>query len=137
MVVAVLALVGLFDALYLLAHNLGLIQLICGTGGCGVVQASRWSRLGPVPVAAIGVAGYVALLTVALAGLSPERWRSGAIAVLLLAGSAAGVAFTAWLTYLEAYVIHAWCQWCLVSAGLITLIFLASLPEAARIGART
>jgi uncharacterized membrane protein len=42
--------------------------------------------------------------------------------------AAVGVAFSGWLTYLEALVIHAWCQWCVVSAILITLIFLLSLP---------
>jgi uncharacterized membrane protein len=43
------------------------------------------------------------------------------------------VAFSAYLTYLEAFVIHAWCQYCVISAILITLIFFASLPEVARI----
>ena len=38
-----------------------------------------------------------------------------------------------WFTYLEAFVIHAWCQWCVVSAILCTLIFLAALPELKRL----
>ena len=46
-------------------------------------------------------------------------------------------AFSAYLTVLEAVVIHAWCRWCLVSAAIATLIFLCSLPEAARLRRET
>jgi uncharacterized membrane protein len=52
---------------------------------------------------------------------------------LLLAGSGVGVTFSAYLTYVEAFVINAWCQWCVISAVLITLIFLASIPEVGRL----
>lgn len=133
MVVAVLSLVGLFVALYLMAHSLGWTgSLICGIGECATVQSSAWAWVGPIPVSGIGVAGYAALLGLALVGLRPGMRRSRTVGLVLLAGSGAGVAFSAWLTYLEAFVIRAWCQWCVVSAILITLIFLASLPELRR-----
>lgn len=133
MVVAVLSLVGLFVSLYLMAHSLGWTgSLICGIGECATVQSSAWAWVGPIPVSGIGVAGYAALLGLALVGLRPDLRRSRTVGLLLLAGSGAGVAFSAWLTYLEAFVIRAWCQWCVVSAILITLIFLASLPELRR-----
>lgn len=136
MVVAVLSLVGLFIALYLLAHSLGWTgSLICGIGECATVQSSAWAWVGPIPVSGIGVAGYAVLLGLALVGLRPGLRRSRTVGLLLLAGSGAGVAFSAWLTYLEAFVIRAWCQWCVVSAILITLIFLATLPELRRRGA--
>ena len=134
MVVAVLALVGLFVALFLWAHNAGLTGPIqCGIGDCATVQASEYARIGPVPVSAVGVIGYLALMALALAGLQPANRDSALIGGLILAGSGAGVIFSAWLTYLEAFVIHAWCQYCVVSAILITLIFFASLPEVGRI----
>lgn len=130
MVVAVLSLVGLFVALYLMAHSLGWTgSLICGIGECATVQSSTYAWVGPIPVSGIGVAGYAALLVLAFLGLRPGLRRSRTVGLLLLAGSGAGVAFSAWLTYLEAFVIRAWCQWCVVSAILIFLIFLASLPE--------
>ncbi len=134
MVVAVLSLVGLFVAFYLMAHSFGWTgPLVCGIGECETVQSSRWAKVGEVPVSAIGFAGYATLLGLSVAGLQPGRRSSRGLGLLLLAGSGAGVAFSAWLTYLEAAVIHAWCQWCVTSAILITLIFLAALPEARRI----
>jgi uncharacterized membrane protein len=88
-----------------------------------------------VPVSAIGVAGYVALLTLALVGLQPAHRDSRMIGGLLLAGATFGVGFSAYLTYLEAMVIRAWCQYCVASAIIITLTFIATLPEIARLRA--
>ena len=137
MVVAVLALVGFFVAVYMLAYSLGFLgEVVCGVGDCATVQSSPWAYVGPVPVAGIGAVGYALLVGVAIYGMQPGRRRAPVVSVLLLAGSAVGLAFSAWLTYLEAYVIHAWCQWCVISAILITLIFLASLPEVLRLRGR-
>lgn len=136
MVIAVLSMAGLFVALYLLFNKLGLTgPLICGIGECATVQASKWSTIGPVPVSALGVAGYVALLAVSLFGLQPAGIGSRAVSGLLLAFSGVALAFSAWLTFLEAFVIHAWCQWCVVSAILVTIIFVAALPEVRRLRA--
>lgn len=133
MVVAVLSLVGLFVAFYLMAHSFGWTgPLVCGIGECETVQSSKWAKLGGVPVSAIGFVGYASLLALSVAGLQPGRRSSRSLGLLLVAGSGAGVAFSGWLTYLEAAVIHAWCQWCVTSAILITLIFLAALPELRR-----
>jgi len=137
MVVAVLALMGIFLAFYLLAHNLGWTGPIqCGVGDCGTVQSSRYAYVGPIPVSGVGLAGYVALFALAVAGLQPARRSSPTVAFLLVGGASIGVAFSAWLTYLEAAVINAWCMYCVMSAILITLIFLATLPEVRRAVAR-
>jgi len=132
MVVAVLALMGVFVALYLLAHSIGLIPLICGVGSCETVQSSQWAKVGRVPVPLIGVAGYGSLLVLALLGVQPLWKDSWGIGLLMLGFATVGVAYTAFLTYLEAAVIKAWCVWCVTSAVLMTLIFLASLPEIGR-----
>ena len=125
---AVLALVGLFVSLYLTLWKIGILgTLACGEGGCETVQLSKYGDLFGVPVAAYGVAGYLALLAVSLVGLQPH-WVERRGPTLLLAGLAGlGVAFTARLTYLEAAVLHAWCRWCLASAAIITLIFVTAL----------
>jgi uncharacterized membrane protein len=137
MLVSVLSLIGFFVALYLWAHNAGLTgPIVCGVGDCATVQSSPYARIGPVPVSAIGVAGYVALFALSLIGLQPARCDSKLIGGLLLGGSAAGVAFSAYLTYLEAAVIRAWCQYCVASAIIITLIFFTTLPEIARLRGR-
>jgi uncharacterized membrane protein len=134
MVITLLALIGFFVALYLWAHNAGLTgPIVCGVGDCATVQASEYAYIGPVPVSSIGVFGYVILIGLGFAGLRPAFRDSRLIGGLLLAGSATGVAFSAWLTWLEAFVINAWCQYCVISAVLITLIFFASLPEVARL----
>ncbi len=136
MVISVLALIGFFVALYLWAHNAGLGgPIVCGVGDCATVQSSEYATIGPVPVSAIGVGGYVALLALSLLGLQPPHRRSRLIGGLMLAGAGFGVAFSAYLTYLEAMVIGAWCQYCVVSAILITLIFLSALPEIGRLRA--
>jgi uncharacterized membrane protein len=134
MVVALLSLIGVFIAFYLMAYSLGWMgSLVCGVSSCEAVQQSSYSKIGPIPVAAIGVAGYLILLVLSMMGLQPARRASRAIGGLLLAGAMAGVAFSAYLTWLEVAVIHAWCIWCATSATLITLIFIATLFEVSRI----
>lgn len=132
--VAVLSLSGGFLAFYLVAHNLGWTGPVqCGAGDCGTVQSSRWAWVGPVPVSAIGLAGYASLFALSVLGLQERFVASRMVAFLLFGGSLFGVAFSAWLTYLEAAVIRAWCQYCVASAVLITIIFAAALPEWRRI----
>ncbi len=135
MVTATLALAGFFVALYLSLWKLGVVgSLACGTGGCEYVQTSPYAVVFGIPVAFYGVAGYVALFAVSLAGLQPGWADRREPTVALVALSGVGLAFTAYLTYVEAAVIHAWCQWCLVSAGIISAIFVASLVGLARDG---
>jgi len=126
--IALLALVGFFVALYLWLHQIGVGgELKCGTGGCDTVQASRWARVLGVPVAAYGVVGYAAILAVALAALQPAALGRRRPALLLAALATGGVLFSGWLTYLELFVIHAVCRWCVGSAAIITLIWFVAL----------
>lgn len=134
MIVAALSMAGFFVALYLWAHNLGLTgPIVCGVGDCGTVQASEYASVGPIPVSLIGVLGYVVLFVLSFMGIQPGRRESKVIGGLLLAGAAGGTAFSAYLTYLEAYVINAWCQYCVASAIIITLIFFSTLAEVPRL----
>jgi len=126
--IALLALVGCFVALYLWLHALGVGgPLKCGAGGCDTVQTSRWAVLLGLPVALYGVVGYFAILVVALAALRPAALVQPQWNLLLLGLATAGVLFTAYLTYLELFVIHAICRWCVGSAVIITLIWIVSL----------
>ncbi len=134
MAIAALALVGLLVSIYLLLYKLGVLgTLVCGSGGCEYVQSSKWAVFLGIPVAGWGVGGYLLLLLAAMVGMQPERADSRAIAGLLLAVAAVGLAFTLYLNALEAFVIHAWCRWCLGSAAIIVLIFLFALPEIPRL----
>lgn len=130
MAIAVLALLGLLISIYMSLYKLGLIPAIaCGDGGCTRVQDSPWSAVLGVPVPYLGVLGYGALLAAALLGLDAARHDDRRIALVLLAGALLGFAFSMYLTYLEAAVIHAWCQWCIISAVLASLILLFAIPE--------
>jgi len=129
MAVAVLSLVGLLLSAYLSLFKLGVIEsLTCQIGSCDRVQSSPWAVFLGIPVPYLGVAGYVGLLAVSLAGLQPRFSRERWVALSLFAMSAAGVAFSAYLTYLEAFRIRAWCMWCVISAVLMTVIFLLTIP---------
>jgi uncharacterized membrane protein len=131
---ALLSLAGLFISAYLYLYKIGKIgSLACGTGGCETVQLSPWSNIAGVDVALIGLLGYAGLLALTLAALQPalvgRRWPA-----TLLAGLAGvGVLFTAYLTYLELFVIHAICRWCVASGFVILAIFIVALLDLRRL----
>lgn len=126
--IALLALIGLLIASYLALHRLGVIgSLQCGTGGCETVQSSTYAVFLGVPVAFCGVAGYVALLGVSLVGLQPAFIARRGPTILLAAMSAIGLAFTLYLTYVELFVIHAICRWCVASAVVMAAIAAVAL----------
>ena len=130
MIVAALALAGIFIALYLTLYKLGVIgQLSCSIGSCETVNTSKWSRFLGLPVAAWGVLFYLDVFAVALIGTLPRFENERVISVVLVAEAAVGVLFSAWLTYLELGVIHAICIWCVTSALIVTLIFLVALAD--------
>lgn len=124
MLTALVALVGLFVAMYLALYKSGAIgTLACGTGGCETVQLSHWSTLFGLPVATWGVGFYALVFGLAFAATT-ERFgdsRRLSLALVLLTGW--GVVFSAWLTYLELFVIHAICRWCVVSAVIAVAVF--------------
>jgi uncharacterized membrane protein len=127
---ALLSLTGLFVSAYLYLYKIGKNgSLACGAGGCETVQQSAWSRFAGIEVALIGLLGYAGLLAVSLAALQPNlaerRWPT----TLLLVLAALGVGFTIYLTYLELFVIHAICRWCVGSAAIIISIFIVALLE--------
>jgi uncharacterized membrane protein len=128
MAIAMLALVGLVLATYLWLWKVGVVGTVaCGGGACETVQFSEHAVIFGLPVAFYGVAGYGVLFLVAFIGLH-GRWAARRGPTRLVAAlSSVGVAFTAYLTYLEAAVIRAWCTWCLVSAALITAILVTAL----------
>ena len=93
---------------------------------CDVVNNSVYAKIYGVPVAFIGLAGYLVLMGLAMAALQAEgaaQRRLLALGFLLALG---GFGFSVYLTYLEIYVIEAICFWCVISAILITLLTLLS-----------
>jgi uncharacterized membrane protein len=84
---------------------------------CGVVNHSPYSELGGVPVAGIGVAGYL------LIGVLGFLRRRG----MLLGAVAGGFAFALYLTHIEAHVLGVWCLYCVISQGIIALLLLLTI----------
>ena len=130
MLAALVALVGLFIAMYMTLYKYGVIgTLTCAVGSCETVQTSRWATLFGLPVAAWGVGFYLSVLALTFAGVTDRLSESRAISLVLLALTGWGVIFSSWLTYLEAAVIKAWCQWCVVSAILTLVLFVLSVLD--------
>ena len=133
MVIAVFALFGVLISLYMLLYHLGMLgSILCGSGGCETVQNSPWANFLGVPVPLIGLLGYGALMAAALAGLQPALAGDRRIPLVLVTGAVIALVFTAYLNYIEAFVIRAWCRWCIGSAVVVGVLFLATIPEFAR-----
>jgi len=126
--IVLLALVGLLVATYLWLYKIGMLgELQCGTGSCEYVQTSRFAELFGIPVAFYGVVGYAGLLGLGLAGLQPMFAANRRVSTLLAALTTVGFGFTLYLTAIELFVLHALCRWCVVSAVIMTAIWVLSI----------
>jgi uncharacterized membrane protein len=118
---AALAIVGLLISAYLSwVHYMGVAPVcVGGSGGCQSVQTSSYATIFGVPVAVIGLVGYSALLL--------SAWLRGEVGIYLgFLVSLVGTLFSAYLTYLEVFVIHAICEWCVASAALMVAALLCA-----------
>jgi len=117
-VVAVIALAGVAVSSFSLYHHFSRSKTsFCDIGesfNCDLVNRSVYSTVLGVPVALIGILGY--LLILGLATVYREKAETPAILVIVSAG---GLGFALFLTYIEAYVLRAWCILCLTSLALI------------------
>jgi uncharacterized membrane protein len=113
-VIGALAVAGLLISAYLTwTHIVGVAPVcISGSGGCETVQSSRYATILGIPVATLGVVAYLGLLFSAVL-----RGEAGVYLGFLIA--LVGAFFSAYLTYLEVFVIRALCQWCLASAAVM------------------
>lgn len=89
------------------------------SGGCEVVRASQYAQFFGLPTPLYGVVFYLLL---ALGALLLPRYRA-ALRIPLLVLTGIGLAVSLYLSYLEAYVVRAWCTWCVVSAVLTVIAF--------------
>ena len=124
----VLALIGVADSLYLLTVHWGWWSAVClGVGNCEVVNASIYSELLGIPVALLGALTYIGLIVLG-AMIWKDIFAEYARLVRFLI-AAIGVVFSAYLTYIELFVLHEICPWCVLSATLVTLIAIGSVWE--------
>lgn len=118
----VLAVAGLLMSAYLTwVHLLGVSPIcLAGSGRCEAVQSSRYADIWGIPIATLGMGGYTGLLLAALL-----RGEGGVLLGLFV--TLFSVLFSAYLTYLELFVIYAVCQWCVTSAVLMSAAFVLSV----------
>jgi uncharacterized membrane protein len=120
-----LGFIGLLDAVYLVVKHYTGGSVPCSlTGGCDTVLNSQFAVFGGVPLAAWGVAYYLMIIVLALFFL---QTRSRGALGLIFGLATAGVFSYAILIYVQAYILEAWCAYCLVSAALTTIIFVSLL----------
>ena len=120
------AFVGTLVSAYLTwVHYSGNLALCIGVGGCEAVQTSRFSMLGPVPVALVGLAGFVAILAIAIPHARGAAWSLTPLFGLSLAATL----YVAYLTYVEVFMLGAICPWCVAVAVCSVGVFALALRE--------
>ena len=112
---AALALVGVGITAYLLSVRASGGTLSCTTGGCETVQNSPYSEIFGLPLAALGLVGFLVLLGAAVAQGDLARLIGAVVAL-------AAFAFSAYLVVVQAVVIGALCDWCLASDAVTTAL---------------
>ena len=118
--IAFLALAGMVAAALALREHYRTEASPCSINekwDCGTVNKSRFAVIGGVPVAVIGITGYLLLAGLAIG----KRWR------LLAAATVPAFAFSLYLAHIEKDILEVWCIYCVISLGIITLITLLSL----------
>ena len=118
-VAAIVALLGLADGIYLtVEHVTGRTAQCIASSGCQDVLSSKYAAIGPVPLAALGALAYFTAFSTALLAAFGHAGCRSLFALLI------GIMFvtTLWLLYLQAFVLHAFCDYCLFSAGVTTVL---------------
>jgi len=126
-VAAIVALFGLADGIYLtIEHVTGRTAQCIASSGCQDVLSSKYAAMGPIPLASLGALAYfTAFSTALLAAFGYAKCRAlFAFLVCIM------FATTLWLLYLQAYVLHAFCDYCLFSAGVTTVLTVIAIVNA-------
>src|SRR6058998_4192636 len=119
LIAALVSLIGLGDAIYLTVQDLTGQSLRCTiVSGCNEVLSSPYAHIGSFPLAALGAIAYFTVFSLSV--LAAFRYPlAKSLLAILLAGM---FATTLWLLYLQAFVIHHFCQYCLLSAAVTTVL---------------
>ena len=127
--ITVLALLGIFVSGYLSYIHYSGAPIYCGgSNSCELVNASRFAFLGPIPVAALGLGAYLAILILSRIQSDDDRpWP----AMLIFGLALIGAMFQLYLSYIEVFVLRAICYWCVSSQIIILVIFILALPRRA------
>jgi uncharacterized membrane protein len=124
-----LTIIGLLVSIYMTIYKLTDNDSMCiGNSGCSVVNASRYSEVNGIPVALIGVGGYLAILAILFLDQRPGFFRENGT-MILFGLSLVGFLFTLYLIFVEIVLIRALCPFCLTSQAVMTIIFILSVTR--------
>lgn len=121
---AIVSLIGLADAIYLTVEHVTGQSVRCTIiAGCSEVLSSRYAAVAGLPLAAVGAAAYFSVFSLATLAAFGYRVAGTLMTALVLLM----FLFSLWLIYLQAFVIHAFCQFCLLSAAVTTALTIIAL----------
>lgn len=119
----VLSLIGLINAAYLTWIKIINSEASCGIGGCDVVNSSIYSEVAGIPVALLGAGAFACIIALFLLENKADFWVENA-PTFLFGITFIGLLYSIYLTYLELFVIHAICPYCVVSAIIMLILFI-------------
>lgn len=120
-----LSLIGLADSIYLTHVKLNSGGVCVAGAGCEIVNSSVYSQINGIPIAALGALAYVIMLVV-LAFESRVAFFELNGPLIVLGMALFGTLYSAYLTYLEIYIIRAICPFCVLSAVVLTIMLVLS-----------
>lgn len=131
-IITALAIIGLLVSIYMTIYKLTDNDAMCiGSGGCSVVNSSRYSEVNGIPVAVLGVLGYASILALLFLESRPGFFQENGV-MMLFGVTLTGFLFTLYLIFVEVALIKAYCPFCLTSQAVMTIIFILSVIRLVR-----
>jgi uncharacterized membrane protein len=122
-----LVVLGLLVSIYMTIYKVLNADAMClGSGDCSTVNASRYSEVNGIPVAVIGVLGYLAILAVHYFENRNQFFEQNGT-LLIFGLTLTGFLFTIWLVYIEIAILKAFCPFCVTSQAAMTIIFITAV----------
>jgi uncharacterized membrane protein len=122
-----LTVIGLLVSIYMTIYKVTNNDSMCiGSGGCSAVNASPYSEVNGIPVALVGVGGYLAILAVFYLETKPGFFQENGT-MILFALTLVGFLFTIWLVFVEVALLQEYCPFCITSQVAMTIIFILTV----------
>ena len=126
-VIVAITVLGLLVSIYMTIYKVTNNDSMClGLGGCSIVNASGYSEVYGIPVAAVGVLGYLSILAALYLESRPGFFQSNG-SMILFGLTLTGFLFTVWLIFVEVALLKAYCPFCITSQVAMTLIFILTV----------
>ena len=122
-----LTVIGLLVSIYMTIYKVTNNESMCiGSGGCSIVNASSYSEVNGIPVALLGVIGYLAILATFYLESKPGFFQDNGL-MIQFGLTLLGFLFTVWLIFVEVALLKAYCPFCITSQVSMTIIFILTV----------